>query len=188
MSLSIIKNTKKLFSLSSNIDLTGYQPLLVSATNIKTINGSSLLGSGDLVISSSPSLTSTLVGFGNSSNLLTSNTGFFVNFATETFRFDSAGGGSLFALGEAGGVQVRLLQGGSIETYSGGAGKFVISPEGVETARITIAGVIIASGMYIQLGNAATTGLVAGTLATLTNASIVIKDSTGQSYRVPCII
>lgn len=29
---------------------SGYQPLLVSGTNIKTINGDSVLGSGDLVV------------------------------------------------------------------------------------------------------------------------------------------
>ncbi len=34
----------------------------------------------------------------------------------------------------------------------------------------------------------AVTGLVAGVLAATTNASIVIKDATGQAYRVPCII
>lgn len=33
------------------LDTTSYQPALVSGTNIKTINGTSLLGSGDLVIS-----------------------------------------------------------------------------------------------------------------------------------------
>ena len=36
---------------NGSIDSTSYQPTLVSATNIKTINGNSLLGSGDLVIS-----------------------------------------------------------------------------------------------------------------------------------------
>lgn len=46
----------------------------------------------------------------------------------------------------------------------------------------------IASGKSFQLGNAATTGLTAGVLSALTNASIVILDSTGQAYRVPCII
>ena len=34
----------------NDVDLSGYQPLLVSGTNIKTINGASVLGSGDLVI------------------------------------------------------------------------------------------------------------------------------------------
>lgn len=33
----------------------------------------------------------------------------------------------------------------------------------------------------------ATTGLIAGALAALTNASIVIYDATGTAYRVPCV-
>jgi hypothetical protein len=37
-------------------DLAGKQPLLVSGTNIKTVNGSTLLGSGDIAVSSSTSL------------------------------------------------------------------------------------------------------------------------------------
>lgn len=48
--------------------------------------------------------------------------------------------------------------------------------------------ITIASGKVLQLGNAATTGLTAGVLAALTNATIVISDSTGQAYRIPCII
>lgn len=48
--------------------------------------------------------------------------------------------------------------------------------------------VTIASGKSLVLGNAATTGLTAGVLAALTNATIVITDSTGQAYRIPCII
>jgi len=56
--------------------------------------------------------------------------------------------------------------------------------------RLTIssAGVVVASGMTFQIGNAATTGLTAGVLAATTNASIVITDSAGQAYRIPCII
>ncbi len=34
----------------------------------------------------------------------------------------------------------------------------------------------------------ASTGLVAGVLSALTNATIVITDASGQAYRVPCII
>lgn len=40
----------------------------------------------------------------------------------------------------------------------------------------------------LQLGNAAVTGLTAGLLAAATNASITLSDSTGQVYRIPCII
>jgi len=56
--------------------------------------------------------------------------------------------------------------------------------------RLTLssAGVVVASGMKFLVGNAAVTGLVAGALAALTTASIVITDSAGQDYRIPCII
>lgn len=47
---------------------------------------------------------------------------------------------------------------------------------------------IIPSGTALRIGVAATTGLGAGVLAALTNASIVVEDSTGQAYRIPCII
>lgn len=40
----------------------------------------------------------------------------------------------------------------------------------------------------LQTSVAATTGLSAGVLAATTNASIVLYDSTGQAYRVPCVI
>lgn len=52
----------------------------------------------------------------------------------------------------------------------------------------TTNGVKIASGVALVLGNAATTGLSAGALAATTNASIVLTDSSGQAYRIPCII
>lgn len=43
-------------------------------------------------------------------------------------------------------------------------------------------------GANLNLGNAATTGLTPGVLSATTNATIVISDSTGQAYRIPCII
>jgi len=49
-------------------------------------------------------------------------------------------------------------------------------------------GVIIGSGQALKLGNAATTGLTAGVLSALTNASITITDSAGTVYRIPCIV
>lgn len=45
------KNTyEKLGSFNTSIDLSNYQPKLVSGQNIKTINGQSILGSGDIKI------------------------------------------------------------------------------------------------------------------------------------------
>lgn len=48
-------------------------------------------------------------------------------------------------------------------------------------------GVKVASGVNFQVGNNAVTGLIAGALAALTTASMVIYDATGTAYRVPCI-
>lgn len=52
----------------------------------------------------------------------------------------------------------------------------------------TTTGVTVKSGTALQLGNAAVTGLAAGVLAATTNATIVLTDSAGQVYRIPCII
>ena len=46
----------------------------------------------------------------------------------------------------------------------------------------------VTNGGIFQLGNAAVTGLTPGVLAATTNATIVMYDSTGQAYRIPCII
>lgn len=48
--------------------------------------------------------------------------------------------------------------------------------------------VALTNGIVFSLGNAAVTGLVAGALAALTNATLTIKDVNGQAYRIPCII
>lgn len=90
---------------------------------------------------------------------------------------------------------------GSRSTGSGTSGDIIIQTGGTGAAStvqnsaataLTIKGatqaVVIASGKTFQVGNAATTGLTAGVLAAITNASIVITDSTGQAYRIPCII
>ena len=55
----------------------GKQALLVSGTNIKTINGASLLGSGDLSISASPSGVSGAVQFSDGTNFASDAANFF---------------------------------------------------------------------------------------------------------------
>lgn len=90
---------------------------------------------------------------------------------------------------------------GSLSTGSGVSGDMIFQTGGTgagstvqntATTALTIKGatqtILVASGKILQLGNAATTGLTAGVLAALTNATIVISDSTGQAYRIPCII
>lgn len=90
---------------------------------------------------------------------------------------------------------------GSLSTGSGVSGDIILRTGGTgagstvqnsAVTALTIKGatqaVIIASGKTFQIGNAATTGLTPGVLAATTNATIVITDSGGQAYRIPCII
>jgi hypothetical protein len=62
-----IGSTGKTFDGSANVAWTlgeiGAQATLVSATNIKTVNGNSLLGSGDLAVSASPAGSTTQVQY-----------------------------------------------------------------------------------------------------------------------------
>lgn len=80
-------------------------------------------------------------------------------------------------------------------TITNAYGMYVEAPTASTNVTITNNWAIAAYGSLailnngiLKLGNAATTGLVAGALAATTNASIVIYDSTGQAYRIPCII
>lgn len=61
---------------------------------------------------------------------------------------------------------------------NGGQGNFFVGPN-------TYGG---ANGSALKLGNSAVTGLAAGALAALTNASLTIQDATGTTYRIPVIV
>ena len=65
---------------------------------------------------------------------------------------------------------------------------FDLQKNSVSAFNVSSTKVKVASGLTFQLGNSAVTGLIAGSLAALTNATIIILDSTGQAYRIPCII
>lgn len=98
-----------------------------------------------------------------------------------------------------GNLLATLVRGGSasssvltLESTSGtGTTDSIVLKTGSQVTALTVdtnQKVTVASGKVFQIGNAATTGLTAGVLAALTNATIVITDSTGQAYRIPCII
>ena len=65
---------------------------------------------------------------------------------------------------------------------------FDLQKNSVSAFNVSSTKVKVASGSTFQLGNAAVTGLIAGAAAALTNATIIVFDSTGQAYRIPCII
>lgn len=71
---------------------------------------------------------------------------------------------------------------------TGGNGVLNLQCNGSIQASVGPSQFYLSSGVVFRVGNNATTGLTAGVLAALTNASIVIQDQTGQAYRIPCII
>lgn len=84
--------------------------------------------------------------------------------------------------------------GGPVTSVTGTANQIAISPTtgaavvSLATNVITPGNLTVKSGSVLTLGNAAVTGLTPGVLANLTNATIVLTDSNGQAYRIPCTI
>lgn len=97
---------------------------------------------------------------------------------------------------------IQLKSDGNVDIEQGGVGTFVrIGSAGMifpsdNTYDIGASGATRPRAVYVAGTNKgtlttnanATTGLTAGVLAALTNATLVITDGTGQVYRVPCII
>jgi hypothetical protein len=123
---------------SVSLSGAGIQPTLVSGTNIKTINGTTLLGSGDITISASPSGVAGAVQFSNGSvfssdaaNLFWDDTnnrlGVGINVPTATLHSKGSGATSAtssfitenstntasFKIGDSGIITSNQLSGGS---------------------------------------------------------------------------
>jgi hypothetical protein len=81
---------------NGSIDSTSYQPTLVSATNIKTVNGNSLLGSGDLVVGGGITVGTTAVTSGTVGRIFFQGAGNVVQ-QSSILTFDTTTGDANFA-------------------------------------------------------------------------------------------
>jgi hypothetical protein len=99
----------------------------------------------------------------------------------EWWKLDWQGTANQFRMGAVAGSSA-----GTNRAASWDYGDKLASATAAITVPATSGNIVFGGG--VQLSNAATTGLVAGVLAASTNASIVLYDSGGQAYRVPCII
>ena len=68
-----------------------YQPILVSGTNIKTVNGTSILGAGDITISGAPVLSAGSIPFSNGTTLIEDNTNFIYDNVNKRLRLGKGG-------------------------------------------------------------------------------------------------
>ncbi len=101
--------------------------------------------------------------------------------AGEWFKFDWQVTANQFRFGA-----VRGSSSGTSRAASWDFGAVAAAPTAAITVPATSGNIVFGGG--VQLSNAAATGLAAGVLAATTNATIVLYDSTGQAYRIPCII
>lgn len=120
--------------------------------------------------------------------------------ATGSLNIRAGSGGVINILNNGGGAAVQL-NGGTFEVVNSGSFNWS-STSGLSTVDLGIArnaagvlevnngtaGAFAFAKAKLQTSVNATTGLAAGVLAALTNATIVVYDGTGQAYRVPCII
>lgn len=168
-------------------------------------------GIGGIWVSTSLALPSnSVLSFSSTTNATATNDAFFGRRAAASFRFGAADAAAPVAqvltvqnvvapTADTAGVPTTII--GSLSTGSGTSGDIILQTGGTgagstsqnaAATSLTIKGatqtVLVASGKKLQLGNAATTGLSAGVLAALTNATLVLTDSAGQDYRIPCII
>jgi hypothetical protein len=184
--LSIAKATTLVDGYLSATDWTtfnGKQPLLVSGTNIKTVNGTTILGSGDLTISMGITIGTTAITSGTVGQILFQGTGNVVQESANLF-WDNTNG--------------RLGIGTSTPTVAldiVGAGKFSTTLEVTSTAGITMGGgakSLSWTGNILEIGNSATWNdvrLYAGavqkfsqtsSLTTISNTTINLSTTTVQ--------
>lgn len=161
----------------------GKQSALVSGTNIKTINGNTILGSGDLTISTGITIGTTAITSGTIGRILFEGTGNVVQESVNLF-WDNTNG--------------RLGIGTIIPTVAVdvvGAGKFSTTLEVTSSAGITLGGgakSLSWTGTILELGNSATWTDVrlfasgvqkfsqTSTLTTISNTTINLSTATVQ--------
>jgi hypothetical protein len=107
--------TGKTIDIASNT-LTGVQAELVSGVNIKTINGGSLLGAGDVAVSSSPGNSAIIVntsnGFGSTATKIRRFTTTLTSVGSDITYADSATDGASFTINSGGFYAVTYQDGG----------------------------------------------------------------------------
>jgi hypothetical protein len=145
---------------NESLSTAGIQPTLVSATNIKTVNGNSLLGSGDLVISGGGG--SGIFGISNAS-------GVYTYYATLTLAMAAATSGQtieMFAnVTETGAVTITLKNGVNI---NGNGYTYTLNNSGLIHA--------------FSAANSVTTS------CNILNLNVVRTGSTGSLFDNTCLI
>lgn len=137
-----------------------YQSKLVSGTNIKTVNGGSLLGSGDLTVSSTVSTPTSGIS-------ITSGTAFQPSTSNYTINITSTLSGSILALTGICKVEWCATQNGTYQEYSSEGMGLVALTLGVGTSKASQS-ITLPGGYWVKVTLTNTGGTVSATYTKVT--------------------
>lgn len=164
-------------------------PTVTGHITVEGVTSTGATGTGKLVFDGTPTLVTPILGVATATsiNKLT------LTAPASGATFTLVDGKTLtvsntLTLTATDGSTLAIGAGGTLGSNAYTSTAYAPSASPTFTGTVITAALTVGSGSVFKVGNAATTGLTAGVLAALTNATIVISDSTGQAYRIPCII
>jgi hypothetical protein len=160
--------------------LNAKQATLVSGTNIKTINSTSLLGSGDITISASPSGVAGAIQFSDGSAFASDATKFFWN---NTFKGLGIGTNSVIASltirgnGSTNATRALFIQ------NSGGTALFAMNDDGETNFTNIIQGPTLKASANLSVGTTLTSARthIVGSGSTSATTSLLVQNSAGNN-------
>jgi hypothetical protein len=170
------------------------QDTLVSGTNIKTINGTSVLGSGNIVTpSTNPSGVAGAIQFSNGSAFASDATNFFwddtnnrlgVGTNTPTVKYEQQGGGSLFNMGGGGTNSFRVQRNGfTLLNIGTDNASIYMTADGGNNGNIQF--VKPNGSLLMQISDTGTVATIKGSGSTSATTSLLVQNSAGtQLFRV----
>jgi len=149
------------------------QPTLVSGTNIKTLNSVSLLGSGDIVLAATPSGVSGAIQFSNGSAFASDATNFFWNDTTKRLGVGTNNPQDRCE------VNGNIRIGASAFVYSSAGGGAVTSGLYLDSSTIKVS-VYTGSTERVIFGNS-TVATIKGSGSTSATTSLLVQNSAGTA-------
>jgi hypothetical protein len=176
-------------AIANTTQVAAKQDTLVSGTNIKTINGTSVLGSGNIAVVTSPSGVSGAIQFSDgsafasdASNLFWDDTNNRLGIGTNapSVKYDQQGGGALFNMGGGGTNSFRVQRSGftllNIGTDNAG---IYMTADGGNNGNIQC--VKPNGSLLMQISDISTVATIKGVGSTSATTSLLVQNSAGTN-------
>jgi hypothetical protein len=165
------------------------QETLVSGTNIKTLNNTSLLGSGNITLTANPSGVSGAIQFSNGSafasdaaNLFWDDTNNRLGVGTNapSVKYDQQGGGALFNMGGGGTNSFRVQRSGiTLLNIGTDNASIYMTADGGNNGNIQF--VKPNGSLLMQISDIGTVATIKGSGSTSATTSLLVQNSAGAS-------